>query len=830
MSSDRWRVVRDLFDEAVELPAAERAAFLESLGARDSALHAEVASLLRASSAAETFLETPALSHVRENPFEEERRTRIGPYEIVRELGHGGMGTVYLTARRDQGFEKTAAVKLVRRGMDTDFILERFRNERRILADLDHPNIARILDGGSTEDGLPYFVMEYIPGRHLIEESDARGLSIRERLILFRKVCAAVAYAHRHLVVHRDLKPSNILVTPDGEPKLLDFGLARFLQPELSDEGTDRTATALRFLTPDYASPEQVRGERIATSSDIYSLGVVLYELLAGRRPYRTPTGGSGSVEIARAVCEQEPPRPSVSVPALRGDCDNIVMKALRKEPERRYASVEQLSDDIGRHLDGKPVHARKDTFGYRTGKFVSRHKTAVAATAAVAALLVAATGAAIRQTRIARAERASAEANFNDVRQLADTFLFEFHDAIKDLPGSTPARRLVVRRALEYLEKLSRMRTDDPGLQRELADAYERVARVQGGMYESHLGDTAGARASLERAISIRRRLLEPAGSASLADRTALADAELQLCQVLFMTGDGTASLAAARRASDILAAATSAGPKDSMLRARAARSRRYLGTALGMIGRRREALAELRAARDAFAALAAASPNDFGFRRELAVSHQHIVYSLAGTTERAEAESSYAEACRLFEGLQVEKPEISPLRRELAYAHVSMGTFCEWSGDVAGALAYYSRALPILETLVREDPQNADARLLLAETCNSVGYAMVVAGSSGDPLDQLRRSERLFDGLIADDPANTRAVIGRARLYESFGSACDALAAKTNGERSAALRRDASRWYARSQAAYVSLRERGGLDARGQKELEDVARKVSR
>jgi len=334
MSSDRWRRVRDLFDEAVELPAAEQAAFLDRLGAEAEDIRSEVSSLLRASHAAGEFLEAPALSFVRENPFAEERRSRIGPYTVLRELGHGGMGTVYLAARGDQGFDKTVAVKLVRRGMDTDFVLERFRNERRILADLDHPNIARILDGGSTEDGLPYFVMEYIPGRHLLDEAAERLLTVRERLLLFQKVCAAVAYAHRHLVVHRDIKPSNVLVTPDGEPKLLDFGLARVLQPDLSDGDGDRTATALRFLTPDYASPEQVRGERISTSSDIYSLGVVLYELLVGKRPYRTTGAGVG--EIARAVCEQDPPRPGTIVPALRGDCDNIVMTALRKEPERR--------------------------------------------------------------------------------------------------------------------------------------------------------------------------------------------------------------------------------------------------------------------------------------------------------------------------------------------------------------------------------------------------------------------------------------------------------------------------------------------------------------
>ena len=827
MSSDRWRRVRDLFDEAVELPPTEQAAFLESIDATDAGLRAEVVSLLRSSMAAGAFLEAPALTHFRENPFADERRSRIGPYTVIREIGHGGMGTVYLAARSDQGFDKTVAIKLVRRGMDTDFVLERFRNERRILADLDHPNIARILDGGSTEDGLPYFVMEYIPGRHLLEEAAERALSVRERLVLFQKVCAAVAYAHRHLVVHRDIKPSNILVTPEGEPRLLDFGLARLLQPDLSNDDAGRTATALRFLTPDYASPEQVRGERIATSSDIYSLGVVLYELLVGKRPYRTT--GAGLAEIARAVCEQEPVRPGTVVPALRGDCDNIVMTALRKEPERRYASVEALSDDIRRHLDGRPIHARKDTFGYRTGKFVARHKAGVAAAVVAAALLVGALAAAIRQTRIAETQRAIAEAHFNDVRQLADTFLFEFHDAIKDLPGSTPARRLVVRRGLEYLEKLSRIRGRDPGLQRELAGAYERIARVQGGMYESHMGETEGARASLERAIAIRRGLLA-GGRSSVEDRVALAEAELQLCQVLLVTGDGTRALEAARNASDNLQALAGSAPSNATLQARAARARRYLGSAHGASGDREQALRELRAARDAFAALAAAHPAEASYRRELGLTHQHIVYSLAGTADRAEAEASYAEACRLLEALDAERPDLYPLRRELAYTHVSMGTFCEWSNDYPGALLYYSRALPLLDTLVRQDPRNADVRLLLAEDCNSVGYAMVRSGAPGDPFEQLRRSEKLFDAVIAEDPANTQARLGRARLYESFGSACDARAAGADRERSAALRREAAAWYGRSETDYVVLRERGALGARGEQELAEVRKKIGR
>ncbi|HYX20247.1 MAG TPA: serine/threonine-protein kinase, partial [Thermoanaerobaculia bacterium] len=380
MTPERWREVKDLFDRAVDRPEPERRDFLDAERRRDAELAGEVARLLDAHAAAGEFLERPAVDQIRLSPAPAEAPERIGSWEIERELGHGGMGTVYLAARSGDGFRQTVALKVVRRGMDTDFVLQRFRGERRILAELDHPGIARLLDGGSTEGGAPFFVMEYIDGRHLLEEARARDLSLRERLRLFLPVCDAVAYAHRHLVVHRDIKPSNVLVTADGVPKLLDFGLAKLLRPD--GEGADgRTETALRLLTPDYASPEQVRGESVTTATDIYSLGVVLYELLTGQRPYRVT--GRTPEAIARAVCEEEPARPSAASAALRGDLDNVVLMALRKEPDRRYASVEQFAEDIRRHLDGRPVSARKDTLRYRAGKFVTRHKASVAATAA---------------------------------------------------------------------------------------------------------------------------------------------------------------------------------------------------------------------------------------------------------------------------------------------------------------------------------------------------------------------------------------------------------------------------------------------------------------
>ncbi|HEY1434988.1 MAG TPA: protein kinase [Thermoanaerobaculia bacterium] len=822
MTPERWLAVKGLFDRAVERTASERAALLAQARGGDPDLADEVERLLEANVAAGDFLERPAVEQIFLPRERASTPTQIGPYAIERELGHGGMGTVYLATRSGDGFRQTVALKLVRRGMDSDFILERFRAERQILAGLDHPGIARLFDGGSTADGLPYFVMEHIPGRHLLEDAGERCLSIRDRLLLFLRVCDAVAYAHRHLVVHRDIKPSNVLVTPEGAPKLLDFGLARLLQPDLDGPPGSRTETALRLLTPDYASPEQVRGERVTTATDIYSLGVVLYELLSGRRPYRAT--GSSAEAMARAVCDEEPARPSASAPALRGDLDTVILMALRKEPERRYASVEQFAEDLRRHLEGHPVAARKDTMAYRTGKFVTRHRAGVAAATTAALLLATATVTAIAQARVAQRERAAAERHFNEVRELADSFLFEFHDAIKDLPGSTPARQLVVRRALEYLEKLSNLKAGDAALQREVATAYERVAKVQGGLLESHLGDTQGAHESLARALGIREALAV-ADPKSGADQAALAETRLQLSEVLMAEGDTAGAVGQARRALVILAALSATAPGDRALEGRLARGRRYVGLALARNGERDEALGSLDVSAKTFEALSAADPRNAGYRRELAITHQMIVHALGGSRDRERAEASYARAAGLQEGLARTEPGNFSLKRELAYTHMDMGAFFEWSGDEKAALECYARAVPVLESLVASDPRNADARVLLAEAYNSVGYGQAMTGAAGPAFENLGRSLKLFEGVVREDPASPRAQVGLARLYESFGTAEEAGTGRSEAARVAQARD----WYAKSRAAYLALRARGLLDRLTTAELDAVSKKLA-
>jgi serine/threonine protein kinase/tetratricopeptide (TPR) repeat protein len=418
VAPEQWPEIKEVLAAALELQPPERKAFLDDACAGKPRLRQEVESLIASYEDAGDFIERPALAG---GDARDAIGRRIGPYRLEELIGRGGMGSVYRAVRVDAEFRQQVAIKLVKPGMDTGFVLRRFRNERQILATLDHPNIARLLDGGTTEDGLPYFVMEYIEGQPIDEWADQRRLSTSERLQLFRTVCDAVDYAHEKLVIHRDIKPANILITAAGVPKLLDFGIAKILDPDLATSGLDPTATILRLMTPEYASPEQVRGETITSASDVYSLGVLLYELLTGHRPYRLRS--RSAYEIVQVICEEEPHRPSTAVtkstevtrptgtvtltpemvsgtregePArlrkrLAGDLDNIVLKAIRKEPHRRYASAAQLSADIGRHLEGMPVEARGDTLQYKAAKFVARNRKPVMAAAVTALVALAA-------------------------------------------------------------------------------------------------------------------------------------------------------------------------------------------------------------------------------------------------------------------------------------------------------------------------------------------------------------------------------------------------------------------------------------------------------
>lgn len=666
---------------------------------------------------------------------------RIGAYAIVREIGRGGMGAVYLAKRADGEFEKQVAIKVLKRGTDTDEVLRRFRAEREILARLEHPNISRLLDAGTTDDGLPYFVMEYVEGKPITRYADEHQLSIVDRLKLFRIVCAAVSYAHQNLVIHRDLKPGNVLVTTKGEVRLLDFGIAKLVE-QAGSESPMVTVTVQRVLTPEYASPEQARGESITTVSDVYSLGIFLYELLTGSRPYKLKHGSVD--EITRAICEQEPERPSTAVTRLsertegiekarrqlRGDLDNIVLKALRKEPQRRYASVDQFSDDIRRHLEGLPVQARKDTFSYRAGKFVERHKLAVAAAALILLTLIGGIVGTASEAR--RANR-----RFNQ-------------DQIAALPGSTKVRERLVKDALEYLNGLSRETGNDPALLREVAGAYEKVAAVQGGSDNSsrgrlislsNLGDTRGALESLLKAQAIRERVC------SLELHNKEAREELAMCysavgiQYLSVGPPGKA-VESERKAIPLLESLSAANPANEDLQYQLWVTYVGMSKALGNpavpnLGDTKGALTYKKKAQRIAEKLAVAHPANTDYQFQLAYLHNMADVTLSASGNEKAALGESLQALAIFRALAKGDPANTAYQRQLAIELGNVASSMLKLNDKSGALAKVKEAQTIYEALMQADPHDASLRGSAALNYRKVAVAL------GDNWGQGRRAQ---------------------------------------------------------------------------------------
>ncbi len=823
MTHDLFRRAREIFDEAVEVPPPERPSYLETACGGDARLRSEVEALLKSADRAGDFLETgPAASGrgILEPPETLPPPSRIGPYEIVRELGHGGMGTVYLGVRSGEGFERQVALKVIRRGMDTEFIVKRFLSERQILASLDHPYIAKLFDGGTTDDGLPYFVMEYIEGRPLTEYCEDRKLSIRERVGLFRKILSAVQYAHQHLVVHRDIKPGNLFIGEDGIPRLLDFGLAKLMDPTASGEGAGRTATLLRMLTPEYASPEQVRGERVTTASDVYSLGVVLYRLLTGRTPYRMTTGSPE--EISRAVLEQEPG----SVAKLLGeDLDVILRTATRKEAGRRYASAEQLSEDLRRYLAGLPIQARKDTLGYRTRKFISRHKVAVAAGVLVALSLVGGTGVALWQAKRAAEKEALAWKRFEDTRKLAHSILFEFYDAIKNVGGTTPAQELLVKRALEYLDRLAKEAGDDPSLRIELAQAYLRVGDVQGNIFSGNRGDSRGAKESYDRAAALVDALGDPRKRGT-QDLAPLADAYGALCWAYMSTGELERAVAYGRKELalwDTLARRAEAGPPEQR---KLAIVRIRLGHALRDSGAAAEAISVTRAAAETLEPLCAANPPD-----PLACRHEANAYnqiaSMETGTDAAAGRADHEKALAIQKRLLQSDPSNAQLKRELAATYSDMAEALSLLGDPREASNGLREAIRLFGELVAVEPVSTSDRTWLAECQTELAGLQRREGKTPAARETLQEARSHLERILAADPANYNARRSLAAAYFSLGTTY--LPPDPSHPLSRKDAATALSWLRKSAGIYESLKAAGTLNASEARDLDDLFEKIA-
>ncbi len=886
MAAERWQAVKRLLQDTLDRPPGERPAFLEAECGHDSDLRAEVADLVRAHAAAGDRFEAPPLAARAEEapsrgPQPPAPPEHIGPYRVLRELGRGGMATVYLAERDGGDFRQQVAIKLIDqgiRGMDSAAIVQRFRTERRILAGLSHPNISRFFDGGTTVGGLPYFVMEHVDGAPIVRWCDDRGVSVDERVRLFRQVCAAVHYAHQNLVVHRDLKPGNILVTSDGTPKLLDFGIAKLLAVDdaASPVGDDLTAFA-RPMTPDYASPEQVRGEAITTASDVYSLGVLLYQLLTGRMPYRIARD-TGAAELIRIVSEQQPEPPSTAAcrretatardegtpgaaaagprPALSKDLDAIVLQAMRKDPARRYASADQLSEDLRRYLEHLPVVARRDALGYRARKFVERHRAGVLAATLAGLALVATTGVAVVQARAAERERQRAERRFADVRRLANSFLFEFHDAIQDLPGSIAARELVVRKALEYLDGLAAESGDHPGdpaadrgLLAELAQAYQRVGDVQGMPYRASLGHTEDALRSYEKALALRRRLLAEAPTSEL--RLAAAEAETRIGAVLAARGDTRgalvrhrsalaeisaltrgASFAAARSAAapaavavgddqwelgDMAAAVAeyrgALGSAEDLRRERPTdrEARRYvgvveqrLGDALGLQGLWTAALAHHQASLAVDRALAEDSPSSAETQRDLATDYVRLAVAHQALKDLPATLREHRQALEIREHLRSLDAKDSRALTDLAESLVQIADVEAQAGDTPTALAHFRRALPLRREQAAIDSTNLRWQDDLAAGLTHYGTALATSDRAG-ALAALREALAVREAIAAKEPAFSASNPALANLYLTLGRFLSPPSGAPGGE--------ACAWFAKATQAFEGLAQGSGL-----------------
>lgn len=859
--SARWGRVKEVFQATLDRPVEERETFLASACGDDRELADEVRSLLRSHDDAPDFLDISAAEVVGRMEEQDRPGRAVGPWRLIGLLGRGGMGSVHLAERSDGVYRRRAAVKLLNRGMDTDAIVRRFHQERQILADLDHPNIARLIDGGATDDGQSYFVMEHVEGIRIDHFCREGRLSVERRLELFVAVCDAVEYAHRHLIVHRDLKPGNILVTPGGVPKLLDFGIAKMLATDGVPEATDPAWG--QALTPEYASPEQLRGEAITVATDVYSLGVLLFSLLTDRRPY--PVEGLRPDEIARRTCEEEPPRPSSVAPdarrraRLRGDLDTIVAAALRKEPERRYPSVARLAEDVQRHLEQRPVRERPDTLRYRTGKFVRRHRLSVAAGALLAVTLVAGVAATAWQARVARAERALAERRFEDVRRLAGLYIFEYSDAIEPLPGSTPIRERMIRDAFAYLDLLAREAGDDRPLQMELARGYMKVGSVQ-----ARLGDMAGSLESHRRAHGLYR----PVAAANPEDveiRRAMAQNQVYLADRLTDTGQAAAALLEHQEVLELRADILRERPEDPAALRDVWNSEVFVGRALLAMGRFDEGIRRLEEAARIGRRMLRADPGSAAARFDALTSEHTLATGLGTVGDDAGALGYYLTSLGLVRGLVAEDPVSASYRQALSRTVRRVGESLHRLGEPAAALPRLTEAREISEALAKEDPSNQETvndlvlihasigdalrtlrrldeaaaeyarsrelgeaaldrdphhdrlRAALAASYRGAGELQVERGDAAGGIGWLTRAVALYDRLVREDPRNAEVLDGQALTREELAAALErqALAVRGVAGRAAALRA-ACREYERGAQEWSALVRAGLLSPR--------------
>lgn len=780
MDPARWAKVEEIFHGVcAELPADQERRIVHGCGG-DRELEAEVRSLVRAAAAGAAFIEIPAGPSLAQPPIAP-LPERVGAYRVLRRLASGGMGDVYLAQRDDEQFDKQVAIKIIRSAMASEVLVRRFVQERQILAALEHPNIARLIDGGATPEGLPYLVMEYVDGRPVDQYARDCDLSLRARFELVRQACEALAFAHRNLVIHRDVKPGNMLVTAGGQLKLLDFGIAKLVAPDRAV--VDVTATGGVLMTLEYASPEQVQGGIISTATDVYSLGVVMYRLVTGQSPYQVDTASLDT--LTAAICFAEPPKPSLilrkTAPAhareVSRDVDAIILKALRKEPSRRYSSVEQLADDIARFTEGRPVLARPGTWSYRAGKFVARHRIAMVASALAAIATVSGVSMIV-------VERGRAVRRFNDVRELAHSVVFDYHDAIEKLPGATPVRERLVKDALKYLDSLAADATGDTTLQRELAEAYQKIGDIQGNSFYANLGQTQQGIDSHRKSLALREALYA-------ADRrnhrigVELARSHDRVGDLLWASNDLPNARDHFQRAIDILEPLGAAESPDVELRIDLGAAYEKLADVLGNsgfanLGDTSGALTHYRrslAIREAAARLA---PGHKAVRSALFGSHQRIAAAFRVSGDFTSAISHVTTAVAIQEEIYRDDPAPSE-QRVLGIGYSRAADEFDAAGQADTARDYTLKAVRIFQELFAKDATNARAHRELGVMTRRAGRLALKSGHAEIARQQYASAIDLTTALMARDPANAEAVRDMFVGEKGLGDALAALGRHT-------------------------------------------------
>lgn len=841
MDADIWLRVKDILQQVLDLEPAERTKYLDNLGISDE-MRAEIESLIGFENEAEELMQLSAVEFSKdfiESSEDDLTGQEIGHYRIIRELGHGGMGAVYLATRIDGKFEQKVALKLLKREMNTSALRRHFEQEREILATLEHPNIARLLDAGTADDRIPFIAMEYVDGEPIDDYCNSHGLDLNARLELFRTVCRAVDFAHRNLVVHRDLKPSNVLVTNDGVPKLLDFGISKILSKGY-EEADSATITRMGVMTPSYASPEQLRKESVTTLSDVYSLGVILFELLSGHRPFEDKENDLRA--IYSAVIEKEPALPSsmiatkslpnvrnkleaeterletranrvrrtgpnpvaLSSQSIRGDLDNIVLKALRKEPDRRYSSALNLSEDIQRHLLGLTVTARPNTFSYRASKFVGRNRVSVVAAALILLAVIAGVIATLWQARVAQTERAKAEKRFNDVRKLANSYLFDVYPEIENLEGSLKAREKILTNALEYLDGLSSEAGGDRELQAELATAYEKVGDVQGALTNSSLGNiqagldsyakaaklreavyladpadleskeklaanyyttartlwnnsqTKEAEEAFERSLKIRRELVA-AQPASVQYQNRLAVVLIDYGAIPVFNSQTDKALVLFDEALKIVSDLRGQQPENSDFKKTQTRLLRVMSKAKGSIGDYDGALRGFSQAIEISHELAREFPNDFRVQRSVWLTNSMTCELYIDKEDAQKGVAACLPTIEFPKAALEKEPENGVVAYDLAISHFNTARAYRFAGDYPNTIAQAEKAISVMSNLSEKTPENLEYKRNLAVYDTERARAQIKLGRHEDALTVVQNIIETLIPIVEADKETT-------------------------------------------------------------------------